>query len=106
LFSLCTPRRVGISLLPRVKEELARMEVLGVIEKVEQPTEWCAGLVVVMVRYELNESVCREKHPLPAVEQTLVGATVFFTLEPSWVTSLITPRSQQNQVSVLHSFDE
>jgi len=70
------------------------METLGVIENVEQPTEWCAGLVVVpkangKVRIcvdlrRLNESVCRERHPLPVVKQTLAqlaGATVFSTLD-------------------------
>ena len=43
-FSFSTPRRVAIPLLPNVKEELTRMKALGVIERVEQPTEWCAGL--------------------------------------------------------------
>ena len=51
---------------------------LGVIAKVEQPTEWCAGMVVVpklngKVRFcvdltRLNVSVKREQHPLPAVD--------------------------------------
>ena len=66
------------------------MEQLGVME----PTEWCAGLVVVpkqsgKVRIcvdltKLNENVCRERHPLPAVEQVLAqlsGATVFSILD-------------------------
>ena len=92
--ALSTPRRVAIPLLPRVKEELERMEQLGVIERVEQPTEWCAGLVVVpkangKVRLcvdltKLNESVRRERHPIPAVEPTLAqlaGATVFSKLD-------------------------
>jgi len=30
-----------------VKEELERMETLGVIERVTQPTSWCSGMVVV-----------------------------------------------------------
>ena len=46
-YALSTPRRVAIPLLPQVKKELTRMEQLGVIEKIEEPTEWCAGLVVV-----------------------------------------------------------
>ena len=47
------------------------MEDLNVISKVEQTTEWCAGMVVVpkpngQVRIcvdltKLNESVCRER---------------------------------------------
>ena len=46
-YALTTPRRVPIPLLPKVKEELQRMEKLGVITKIEEPTDWCAGMVVV-----------------------------------------------------------
>jgi len=93
-FALSTPRRVAIPLLKPVKQELQRMEQLGVIAKVEQPTEWCAGMVVVpkkngKVRIcvdltRLNQSVRRERHPLPAVDQTLAqlaGAKVFTKLD-------------------------
>ena len=78
-FSLCTPHRVAIPLLPLVKVELARMEVLVVIEKVEQPTEWCAGLVVVPKAKCLSR-----KTPPASVQQTLAqlaGTTVFSTLD-------------------------
>ena len=33
-------------LLPLVEAELQRMLQLGVIKKVEQPNEWCSGMVV------------------------------------------------------------
>ena len=46
-YSLTTPRRVAVPLLPQIKKELTRMEQLGVIKKNEELTEWCAGLVVV-----------------------------------------------------------
>ena len=75
-------------------DEIERMEQLGVIVRVSEPTEWCAGMVVVpkvnnKVRIcvdltQLNESVCQERHPLPAVEQTLAhlaGAKVFTKLD-------------------------
>ena len=88
------PTRVAIPLFEPVKQELQRMENLGVIAKVEQPTEWCAGMVVVpnpngKVRIcvdltRLNESVKRECHPLPVVDQTLAqlaGANVFTKLD-------------------------
>ena len=42
-FALATPRRVAIPLMKQVKDELKRMEQLGVRE----PTEWCTGMVVV-----------------------------------------------------------
>ena len=70
------------------------MEEIGVIMKVEQPTEWCVCMVVVpkansRVRIcvdltRLNECVQRERHPLPAVDQTLAqlaGAKVFTKLD-------------------------
>ena len=70
------------------------MESLGVIKKVEEPTDWCAGMVVVpkengKVRIcvdltKLNLSVKRELHPLPAVDQVLAqlaGAKVMSKLD-------------------------
>ncbi|KAL7883346.1 hypothetical protein SRHO_G00010040 [Serrasalmus rhombeus] len=46
-YALSTPRRVPLPLRDKVKEELDRMESMGVISKVSSPTEWCAGMVVV-----------------------------------------------------------
>ena len=93
-YALSTPQRVAILLMKPVKQELQRMEALGVIAKVQDPTEWCTGMVVVpkangKVRIcvdliNLNQSVRRERHPLPAVDQTLAqlaGAKVFSKLD-------------------------
>jgi len=93
-FALSTPRRVAVLLLKPVRKELKRMEDLGVIAKVQEPTEWCAGMVVVpkvggKVRIcvdltRLNQSVHRERHPLPAVDQVLAqvsGAKLFSKLD-------------------------
>ena len=70
------------------------MESMGVISKVDEPTPWCAGMVVVLktngkVRIcvdlkPLNENVLREVHPLPKVDETLAqlaGAKVFTKLD-------------------------
>ena len=70
------------------------MEALGVISKVEEPTPWCAGMVVVPKKFgkiricvdlkPLNESVLRETHLIPKVNETLAqlaGATVFSKLD-------------------------
>ena len=90
-YVLTTPRRVAIPLLPKVETELRRMLQLGVIERVNQPTEWCSGVVIVPkpngnVRIcvdltKLNTSVLRERHILPSVEQGLaqIGGARFFT---------------------------
>lgn len=93
-FSLKTPRRIPLPLMPKVKNELQCTERLGVISRIEEPTEWCAGIVVVPKKSgdpricidltKLNESVRREKYILPSVEQTLgllAGASVFSKLD-------------------------
>ncbi|CAC5389742.1 unnamed protein product [Mytilus coruscus] len=80
------------------------MEKLGVISKVDEPTEWCAGMVVVPksngdVRIcidftKLNESVKRENYPLPVVEESLAklaNARMFSKLDGNfsfWQTNL------------------
>ena len=40
---LYTARNVQFALRDKVKEELRKMEVAGVISRVDEPTEWCAG---------------------------------------------------------------
>ena len=42
--TIFTPRHVLLSLRPEVEEELNRMESLGVVSKVDQPTPWCLGI--------------------------------------------------------------
>ena len=70
------------------------MEAMGVISKVDEPTPWCAGMVVVPKKggairicidlKPLNGNVLREVHPLPRVDETLAqlsGAKVFGKLD-------------------------
>ena len=45
-YSLPVPRRLPIGLREATEKELRRMEEIGVIERVEGPREWCAGMVV------------------------------------------------------------
>ena len=93
-YSLFTPRNVPLPLRDKVQEELLRMEAAGVISKVDQPSPWCAGMVVVpkttgAVRIcldlkPLNESVLRETHPMPKVDETLAlltSAKIFSKLD-------------------------
>lgn len=75
------PRRVAAARKKPLLDELRRMESLGVIEKVEEPTDWCAPCLVVPKKNgklrvcidftNLNKAVKREYHPLPTVEETL-----------------------------------
>ena len=80
-YAMFTARNVPIPLCEKVRDELERMESMGVIAKVTAPTQWCTGLVVVpkssgAVRIcvdlrPLNESVLREPHPVPTADETL-----------------------------------
>ena len=103
-YALSVPRRVPIPLLPQVKQELENMEKTGVIFRVDQPTDWCADMVVVpkpngKIRIcvdlsRLNESVKRENFPLPAIDQSLgllSGAKYFSKIDLNfgfWQTKL------------------
>jgi transposase InsO family protein len=92
-FAVYTPRRVPINLHAPLKEELNQLEQAGVIMRVDEPTEWCAPIVVVPKRTgirlcvdlsRLNESVQREQYSLPVIDQLLAqlaGATVFSKLD-------------------------
>jgi transposase InsO family protein len=91
---LFTPRHVPLPLRDKVREELENMEQMKIISKVDEPTSWCAGMVVVPKKQgslricvdlkPLNENVLREIHPLPKVEDLLAqlaGAKVFSKLD-------------------------
>ena len=70
------------------------MEQLGVISRIEEPMSWCAGMVVIPKGDEsvrkcvdltkLNKAVCRERHLLPSVEESLASlenATIFLKID-------------------------
>lgn len=93
-YAVHTARRVPLPLVQKVKEEILRMEENGVIEKVTEPTDWCAPMVPVprkngKVRIcvdlkRLNEAVRRERYVLPTAEEItakLSGATMFTSLD-------------------------
>ena len=93
-FALCVPRRVPISLREQVHKELEQMESGGIISKIDEPTAWCSGIVVIpkangKIRIcvdltHLNKSVQREIYPLPRIDEILAqlkGAKVFSKLD-------------------------
>ena len=97
-YSVTTARRVPFPLLTKVQEELEQMLANGIIEKVSEPTDWCApmvpvpkpnGNVRICVDYykKLNESVkpC-ELCMLPNLDDIspkLAGMTVFSKVDGS-----------------------
>ena len=46
-FAITTARRVALPLLDKVRDELKRIVNEGIITKVEESTEWCAGMVII-----------------------------------------------------------
>ena len=93
-YCLGTARNIPLPIRNDVKEMLAKMEAQGVISKVQQPTPWCTGMVVIMKKNRglrvcvdlkpLNCCVLREHHPLPKIDDTLAqlsGATTFSKLD-------------------------
>ena len=82
---------VPIPLHEKVHMELTRMEKMGVISRVDEPTPWCSGMVVIPKSNRsvcicvdlkpLNDSGMREIHPIPSVDEVLAQlAGAFFSL--------------------------
>jgi len=84
-FCLTTPRRVPLSLMKKVQEEIKHMEPLDVIEPIAEPTGWFSPIVVVpkadkRVRIcvdltRLKQAVHREVYQMATVEETLGSLT-------------------------------
>ena len=92
--ALFTPRQVLLQYRSKIQKELERMESLEFASKVDKPTPWCTGMVAVPKRNgsicicidlrPLNESVLREVHPLPKIDDLLAqlsGATILSKLD-------------------------
>ena len=59
-YAVHAARRIPLPLIPLVKRELRRMENEGVIEKITQPTEWCAAMVPVLKPNKRAVRCCAE----------------------------------------------
>ena len=74
-----TPRKCLIVLHPKVKEDLAKMEALGVITHIDQPTDWVSSITYVQKAYgelhpcldpcNLNRAICQDHYKMPTVEE-------------------------------------
>ncbi len=75
------PRRVPIAVKGKLKDELKRLEGMGVIAKQEAPTLWVSSLVVTeksngqlrvcIDPQHLNKAIKRAHYPLPVIEEVL-----------------------------------
>lgn len=90
------PRRVPAPLRDALKKELDRMTNLGVIKKVQEPTDWVNSMVVTkkkngelrtcMDPKDLNENIKREYYQIPTREEIIsemAGACYFTKLDAS-----------------------
>lgn len=89
-------RRIPLALRDKLQEELSRMERLGVIAKVEEPTDWVNPMIVVkkpngslricMDPKRLNKAIKREHYQLPTLDEVITemnGAKYFTKLDAS-----------------------
>lgn len=89
-------RKIPFKLREKLKEELARMEKLGVIKKIDEPTAWVSSLVAVekpngklrtcLDPRDLNKAVKREHFKLSTREEIMAqfaGAKWFSKLDAS-----------------------
>ena len=93
-YSVFAPRRVKLPLLPKLRNELERMQKMGIIQEVVEPTDWIAPMVPVLKKNgqirvcidfsELNKSIRRERFQIPVAEEIFVkmhGSKCFTTLD-------------------------
>lgn len=75
------PRKFAISLLDQLKNELNKLEKMGIIKKVNVPTEWVNSIVVIkkpnnelricLDPQDLNKNLKREHFPMATVEEIM-----------------------------------
>ena len=73
------PRKCPITLRPKVKEHLLKMEALGVITHIDQPTDWVLSITYIQKANgelhlcldpcDLNRAICHDHHKMPTVEE-------------------------------------
>ena len=98
------PRRVPVTLRPKIQEELICMEKLNVIEKVEEPTDWVNSMVTIIKPngklricidpHDLNKTIKQEHYPMRTIDVIITrmpNASIFLVLDASsgfWQVSL------------------
>ena len=73
------PRKCPITLRPKVKEHLYKMECLGVITHVDEPMDWVSSITYVQKAngelrlcldpHDLNEAIHHDHHKMPTVQE-------------------------------------
>lgn len=87
-------RRIPVSMRAKLKEELAHMTETGVIEVIDEPTDWVSSLALTQKKNgdlricidprPLNKALKRERYELPVLDDLLpelANAKIFSTLD-------------------------
>ena len=69
--------------MSKVKTALDRMEETGVITKISEPTEWCAGMVVVP-KANGNVRICVDLPPVYTMSPAATAVTFQATVDETW----------------------
>ena len=90
------PRKIPLSLTPKLKETLERLTTMGVVTKVDKATDWVNSLVIVEKKdgslrlcldpRDLNKSIKREHYKPPTAEtisSKLSGKRLFTVIDMS-----------------------
>ncbi|KAK2715086.1 hypothetical protein QYM36_009913 [Artemia franciscana] len=112
------PKRVPFALQAKFKEELDRLESLGVIEKVTKPTQWVNSLVLVrkaggslricLDSVDLNRAIERPHYPIPLFDKVAAkckGAKKFFKMDARngyWSMVLDKPSSELTTFNTMY----
>ena len=87
------PRRVPVPLKERLKAKSEELESMGVIARVEEPTEWISNLVIInkpdklricLDPVDLNRAIQRPRYQMPTLDDLLpelANAKVFTVLD-------------------------
>ncbi|MES9901692.1 MAG: RNase H-like domain-containing protein, partial [Sedimenticola sp.] len=88
------PRRVPLTLMPKLKTKLEKLEKSGVIVKVDGPSEWVNNLVIVeksngdlrlcLDPKDLNKAIKREHYNIPTVSEVVAnlnGKSIFTIID-------------------------
>ena len=88
------PRKYALSLIPKIEKELDNMLENGILDWVNEPTDWVNSMVVrekpdgslriCLDPKDLNKAIRREHYPVPTVDMVthrLNGATLFSHLD-------------------------
>ena len=92
-------RRCPITLHPKVKEHLDKMEHLGVITHVDKTTDWVSSITYIQKANgelclcldpcDLNKAICCNHHKMPTVEEVTHELHTLVT-SPSWMPAMDT----------------